>query len=100
MGNFRKCPSSVVVVKKNRNWIENVRMAIRAVALAPLATIKIIEGPLEITHNNQVQAAVIVVVQPGSTGRPARTRDSRSLTYIGKGPIAVVVVEGTSAISG
>ena len=53
-------PVAVVVVDERCNWFEIVGMAVRSVSLAMLAAPDIVEVPLQIAENEQIQESVIV----------------------------------------
>ena len=55
---------------------------------------------LDVTAHEQIDATVLVVIQPGRTDRPAVHIDAGLLGHVGKVPIAVVVIENRFAVSG
>src|SRR5712664_2136484 len=71
-------------------------MAVRTVAGAMFATVKIIlGGPLDVIGDHQIEPAIFVVVKPSSTGGPsAFISDAGSCGDISEGAVAVVVVQG------
>src|ERR1700722_7600793 len=75
-------------------------MAIGSIALATFAAPDIVEVPLEISQHDQVEEAVVIEVYPCRGGGPAAACCAGCLGDIGKGSVAIVVVEPVSAIGG
>src|SRR5262249_54063818 len=57
---FGKVAVSVVVVDERRNRMKEVGMTVGAIAFFMFTAVYVIEIPLEIAENNQVQQAVVV----------------------------------------
>ena len=60
LGNLGEVAVTVVVVDQRRNGLKNVRMTIGAVALFVFAAPDVVEIPLKIAENHEVQQAIIV----------------------------------------
>ena len=77
-------------------------MAIGAVAGLVLTAPEIVLGrPLDVIADEQVEIAILVVVEPSRAGGPVTlVRHSRLGCYIREGAVAVVVVEDGVAVTG
>src|SRR5258708_38055794 len=76
-------------------------MAVRTVAGAMFATVKIILGrPLDVIGDYQIEPAIFVVVKPSRTGGPSVfISDAGSCGDIGEGAVAAVVVEDGAPVA-
>src|ERR1035437_10015511 len=83
---------SITIVMKQPawTWLENARdtVMMRSIPIDAAA-----EGFVELGKlaDEQVEPAVIVVIEPHGAGTPPGSRDSRFLGYISEGSIAVIV---------
>src|SRR6267154_4911655 len=76
-------------------------MAVRAITRAMFAAPDIIfRRPFDVVGDEQIQPAILVVVEPSGTGRPsAQVGDSGFFGDVGKGPIAIVVIKDGAAVT-
>src|SRR5207248_3769103 len=77
------------------------RMAVAAQAWTAIATVHIVlRRPINIVGDNQIETAIVVIVEPGSTRCPAvLVLNSSSRGHVGEGAIAVVVVENRTPVT-
>src|SRR5579863_6955176 len=88
----------VVVIDERRNGLIGIRMAIGARTFLMLATPDIVEVPLKIAQDHQVQKSVVVEVHPSRAGRPASTGDASLRGHIGEGAVPIVVIKPIAAV--
>ena len=70
-------PIAVVVEQQVGHALEVVRMAVRPVArLFPAAVTVVLKRPLHVARDEQIEAAVVVVVEEAGAGAPAAARDA------------------------
>src|SRR5271170_1632955 len=89
---------SVIVVNQHRDGLEDVRMAVSTVTLPMLAAPEIVPIPLDIPQYNEVEESISVKIDPGRGGGPSAAHNTGFLGYIGKGSVAIVVVELIAAV--
>src|SRR6266704_2600603 len=89
---------AVVVVDERRNGLKDVGVAVGTVAFFVLATPDIVEIPLKVAEDNKIKQAVIVQIDPSSTGGPTRTGNAGFFGNVGESAIAIVVVEFVAAV--
>src|SRR5579863_2172427 len=79
-----------------------IRIAIGAITGSFVPAPEIVLGrPIEIVRHDKVEPAIVIKVEPAGASRPVALVGYAGLrSYIGKGSIAVVVVENGSAIAG
>src|SRR5437667_11952702 len=76
-------------------------MAVRAIPRLLLAAVNILlEAPIEIAADEQVELAVVVVVEKAGARAPSGGRDSRLRRHILKRAVAAIPVENIGAIGG
>src|SRR5215472_16466883 len=92
----------VVVVKPGFLTTVVSRMTIRAVPLTVFSTPNVrFRRPLDVVSHNQIEPAILVVIEPSCAGGPSALIGHTGLCgYIGKGAIAIVQVENGSAVAG
>lgn len=69
-------------------------------AFAMLAAVDVVEVPLHIAEDDEVEEAVVIEVDPGGGGGPAAAGGSGLGGDVGEGSVAVVVVEVVAAEAG
>src|SRR5258708_27348758 len=77
-----------------------VRIAIGTIAWLPLTAVDIVlRTPIEVVSHNEIQPAVLVVVEPAGAGGPCTFVGHASFVgHIAKGAITVVMIEDCSAV--
>src|SRR5712692_8936547 len=75
-------------------------MAVRAIPRLLLAAVNILEAPIEIAADEQVELAVVVVVEKAGARAPSGGRHSRLRRHILKLAVAAIPVENIGAIGG
>src|SRR5580693_2192814 len=90
---FREVAVPVVVVDQRRNGVESIRMTVRAHAFLMLSAPDILEIPLKISQDHQIQPTVIVQVHPGCAGGPAAASDTSLRCHVGEGAVSIVVIK-------
>src|SRR5580692_4924868 len=75
-------------------------MAIGAPAFPMLSTPDVIEIPLDISQDNEIQQAIVVEIHPGRAGGPSATSHAGLRRNVGECSVAVVVIELIAAIGG
>ena len=74
--------------------VEIVRVAVGAVARLLLPAMAVVlEGPLEITGDEQIEVAVVVVVEEPGAGTPPAGTDAGAGGHVGERAIALVAIE-------
>src|SRR6202044_1868846 len=63
-----------------------------------LATPNVIKVPLEIAEHDQVQQAICVQIDPGSSGGPTASAHSSLLRHVCKSAVPIVVVELVASV--
>src|SRR5205085_6537704 len=58
------------------------------------------ETPFQIPGDEQIEPAVIVVVEEPGAGAPARGSDARPCRHVSEGAVAVIVIQRIGAVSG
>src|SRR5437867_3738843 len=87
-------PIAFIVIKNMSHALERIRMAI-----APLLDLLwaaqgiVAEIPVKVSRDNQIKAAIAVVIQKRRTAGPTSGRDPGLLSYILEFPIALVVIK-------
>src|ERR1700730_2050945 len=97
---FGECSVLIIVEHERGNGLEEIGMTICPVAFLVLPAPDILEIPIRIAEDNQIQESVPVQIHPCRAGRPAASSHTRLLGYIGECAIAVIVVELVSAVRG
>src|SRR6516165_5649465 len=90
----------VVVIHQHGDGLEDIRVAIAAIAFPVFAAPQIVPVPLDVAVYNQVEPAVIVQIYPGGGSGPSAPAHASLLGHVGKTAIPVVVIETIAAISG
>ena len=93
---------AVVVEDRARRGPEHPRDAVEALAeLVVAAEHVVLQVELDKRAEEQVEAAVVVVVEPHGAGGPVRRLVQAGLLRdVGKGPVAVVAIENRAAVGG
>src|SRR5207302_489908 len=92
---------AIVVIEDVRHAVVIVGMTVGAETGSLLSAIAIrLKGPVHISSNQQIEFAVIVVIEESSACAPSSRAHTRPLGDIGKRPIAIVVVERVAPIAG
>ena len=69
-------------------------MTIGAVAGLLLAAVAIrSEAPFDVARDEQIEPAVVVVVEEAGAGAPAACRDAGALRHVGERAVAIVAIE-------
>src|SRR5579859_1209315 len=97
---FGEMTVAVIVIDQRSDRLEIVGMAVGAVAFFVLSAPDVVEVPLDITENDEVKEAIVIQIHPGSAGGPAAARDAGLLGHVGKGAVAIVVIELIAAVGG
>ena len=89
---------AVVAIQDIRNRIEVVRVAVRPVAglLLPAITV-LLEAPVEVAGDEQVELPVVVVIEEARACAPATALDACAIRHVGKRSVAHVPVQGVAA---
>src|SRR2546426_262928 len=95
-----KIGQTVIVIHERRDGLEDVGVAIGAMALLVFAAPDVVEIPLHVTQNNQIQQAVAVQIHPGGAGGPSAAGDASLLRYVSERAVAVVVVKLVATVGG
>src|SRR5205085_10282674 len=93
----------VAVVGELRVWYAPivVRMAVGAMAWPLLAAAPVGgERPVDVARDEQVEGAVVVVVEEAGAGTPAAAADPGALRHVGEGAVAVVAIQRVAAVAG
>ena len=90
---------AVVVVDERRDGREDVGVAVGAIAFAVFSAPDIIEVPLQIAQDDEIEKAIVVEIDPCGGGGPSAAGRAGFLGYIGKGSVAVVVIETVATVS-
>ena len=93
-------PVLIIVIDERGNRLEEVGMAIRAVAFFVFAAPDVVEIPIQIAKDDQIQKPVAIQIDPRRAGGPPASRDAGLLRHVGERAVAVVVVELVAAIGG
>src|ERR1022692_4018083 len=99
-GEIRVIPVPIVVIDQRRNRLKRIGMAIGAKTLLMLSAPDIVEVPLKISQDHEIQQAVIVEVHPRRAGRPAAASDAGLRRHVGEGAVPIVVIEPVAAVRG
>ena len=99
-GDFGEVAIAVVVEDEGRDGLEGVGVAVGAVAFAMLATEDVVEVPLHVAEDDEVEEAIVIEVDPGGGGGPAAASGAGLRGDVGEGAVAVVVVEMVAAVAG
>ena len=92
---------AVVAVQEVRRGIEIVRVTVGAVAWLVLAAMAVLlEAPLQIAGHEQIEAAVVVVVEEPGAGAPSVSRDPCTGRDVGERAVSLVAIEPVAAIAG
>src|SRR6266404_3059347 len=91
---------AVIMKDERSDGLENVGMAVGAKALLVLAAPDVIEVPLHIAHDDQVEQAIVIKIHPRRAGGPAAARDSSLFGDVGECSVAIIVIELVAAERG
>ncbi len=81
-------------------WLEKTRDAVVTPAQGFIGTQNVQRLLVnDKTGDEQIQLAVIVVVEPNCASGPARRSDAGVVGYIGEGAITIVVIKDIAAIT-
>ena len=100
MRNLGEIAVAVVVIHKQGDRLEDIGVANAAVSFAVLTAPDVCPIPGNVAGYNQVEQAVVIQVDPPGRAGPAAAADSGLLGDIGKGAVAVVVVEAVASVGG
>src|SRR4029077_19476186 len=67
LGDFGEMAVSIIVVDQGRNRLEDVGMAIGAVAFFVLAAPDVFKIPLNVSQNDEIEQAIAIQIDPGGT---------------------------------
>src|SRR5439155_21451168 len=70
--NLSKVPVAVIVINKRGDGLKNVGMTVGAETFLMLAAPDVVEIPLNVAEDHEVEWAVNVQVHPGGAGGPTR----------------------------
>jgi len=79
---------------------EKCRDGSRNEAFLVLAAPDVVEIPLDVAENHEVEQAVIIQVHPGSARGPAAAADAGFFRDIGERAVAIVMIELVAAVGG
>ena len=69
-GDLGEVAFAVVVVDEGGDGVEDIGMAVGAVAFAVFAAPDVVEVPLHVAEDDEVEEAVVVEIDPGGGGGP------------------------------
>jgi len=98
-GDLCEMSAAVIVIHQRRRRLKDVRMAVGTITIAMLSAPYIVEVPLYIAQDDQIEKPVIVQIHPCRGGRPAAASGAGGLRHVGEGSIAVVVVKMIAAVA-
>jgi len=55
-------------------------------------------GEIDETADEEIEAAVVVVVEPDGAGSPPGSGDASTFSDVGKGAVAIVAIENATAV--
>src|SRR5207244_4777244 len=99
LGNIRKRSVSIVVIENVGHTFVIVRMAVSTIS-RPLLSAKAVgfEAPVHITCDEEIELAVVVVIEEPCAGAPAACTDSGFSGHVSKRSVSIVVIQGVSSI--
>src|SRR5438874_8944663 len=75
-------------------------MTVGAVAFLALPAPNIVEVPLQVAQDHEIQQSIVVQIDPSRTGGPAVASDSSFVSNVGERPVTVVVIKLVAGIRG
>src|SRR5690349_25042154 len=82
-GNVFKCSIAIIVVKLIRNAFKILRMTVHSDVSTGITAVPIEFGcPLSVIHNEQIEQAVVIVIEPTRSNRNLVTYDTRLYPHI------------------
>ena len=94
-------PSPLLWIQQARRRLEDARDAVEALAQLVVAAEHVArQRELDEAAEEQIEPAVVVVVEPDRARRPAGRGDARLLGDVGERAVAVVVVQRAAAVRG
>src|SRR5205085_2816030 len=100
LGDVGERPVPGVVEQQVGHALIVVRMAVGAVTGLLLAAAAVGgERPGHVARDEQVEQAVVVVVEEAGAGAPAAAANARPLRHVRKGAVAVVAIQRVAAIA-
>src|SRR5205085_6275223 len=90
---------AVVVEEQAARRRINTWNTVKTFARALIAA-ELVLGFIELNEpaNEQIEFAVVVIVEPHCTGRPTRRGKARFFSHVGEGSVTVVAVENIAAV--
>jgi hypothetical protein len=90
---------SVVVEQQARRRLEHARNAVVPLAeLVVAAEHFAVAGELDEAADEQIQPAVVVVIEPHGARRPARCGDTGLVRHVGESSVAIVLIQDAAAV--
>ncbi len=100
LADLREMAIAVIVKHERGDGLKNVGMAVGAKAFLVLAAPDVIEVPLHIAQDHQVEQAVVIKVYPRRAGGPAAASDSGCFGDVGERAVAIIAIELVAAERG
>src|SRR5947208_7266775 len=99
-GNVGKCSVPIIVIEDVRDALKIVGMAVGPQAGFLFSTIAVVpEAPIHITGHEEVEVAVIVVIEKPGARTPSASDNSGAFRYVGERAVPIVMVERVPAIA-
>src|SRR2546430_7562192 len=99
-GNVGKCSVPIIVIEDVRDALEIVGVAVGPQAGFLFSTIAVVpEAPIHITGQEEVEVAVIVVIEEPGARTPSASDNSGALRYVGERAVPIVMVESVPSIA-
>src|SRR5262249_34594680 len=100
-GHVRKGSVAVVLIQNIGHAFVVIRMTIRPIARSVFSADAVgLEAPIEIASHEKIKLAIVIVVKKSCACAPTARANSRLLSHISEGAIAIVVIQDIAAISG
>lgn len=78
------------MIDERGNGLEHIRVAVSARVRLVLAAPDVVEVPLEITEDDEVELAIVVEIDPGSAAGPTAALDAGFVRDIGEVPFPLL----------
>ncbi len=88
---------TVVVIEERRDRLEYIWVTVGTIASLMFAAVDVVKRPFQVSGDDEIQPTIFVIVEPCSAGRPTSTGHSCAIGDIGKGSVAIVVVQSVAA---
>src|SRR5439155_827561 len=100
VGHILEAAFAVVVKEDVRDALKIVGMAVGPQARFLFSTIAVVpEAPIHITGHEEVEVAVIVVIEKPGARTPSASDNSGAFRYVGERAVPIVMVERVPAIA-